>query len=256
MTKNLENPHPIDSLLCENAIPSVWCPGCGIGIVVNAFLETLGKIDADLDKICVVSGIGCTGKITNYLKLNCHNSSDGNAVKYATELKLKNPELNVIVFLNDTDFIVSKAEDFINAGKNKVAIRVIYINNFIYIITNHKALPVTPFIRTIDENTELPFNIPHLAKSCGAQYVARWTPLHIRRLKYSMLDALQKPGFSVVEVISPCLMYFATDGKIGKTIDRMKFFQDNTVIKHNEPTENLDIRNQDEIIIGNFVDIS
>lgn len=256
ITINLEESHPADSLLCKDAIPSIWCPGCGIGTVVNTFVETLRKTNADLNKICVVSGVGCTGKVPDYLKLSCLNSeeSDGNAIKYATKFKLKNPELNVVVFLNDADLIVSGADDFIEAGKKGVELRVIYINNFIYIVTEYKVLPVTPFIRTVDKNIELPFNIPHLAKSCGALYVARWTPLHVRRLMYSMTDILKKPGFSVIEVISPCLMYYATEGKIGETIDRMRFFHNNTVIKHSEPTENLDIRIQDKIIMGKFVD--
>ena len=255
MAENIEGTHPADALLCEDAIPSIWCPGCGIGTVVNTFVETLEKVNADLDKICVSSGIGCTGKVADYLKLNCCNETSGNAIKCAVKFKLENPEQKVVVFLNDADFIASGADDFIEAGKKGVELLVIYINNFIYIITEYKVLPVTPFIRTSANNgLELPFNIPHLAKLSGAQYVARWTPLHVRRLMYSITDALKKPGFSVIEVISPCLMYYATEGKIGETIDRMRFFHNNTVIKHNEPTENLDIRMQDKIIMGKFVD--
>lgn len=254
MAEILEKTHPSDFLLCEDAIPSVWCPGCGIGIVVNVFIQTLKKVDADLDKICVVSGIGCTGKVTDYLKLNCFNSSDGNPIKSAIKLKLKNPELKVVVFLNDADFIGCGADDFIEAGRKGAELLVIYINNFIYIITEYKVLPVTPFIRTLDKHLELPFNIPHLAKSCGAAYVARWTPLHVRRLMYSITDAFKKQGFCVIEVISPCLMYYASSGKIGETIDRMRFFHDNTVIKHGESTENLDIRLQDKLIMGKFID--
>ncbi len=252
----MEETHPADSLLCEDAIPSVWCPGCGIGTVVSTFVETLEKTNIDLDKICVSSGIGCTGKVADYLKLNCCNETHGNAIKSAVKFKLKNTGTKVVVFLNDVDFIAFGADDFIEAGKKGVELLVIYINNFFYVITEYKAIPTTPFIRNFDKDFELPFNIPHLAKSCGARYVARWTPLHVRRLMYSITDALEKPGFSVIEVISPCLMYYATNGKIGETIDRMRYFHDKTVIKHNEPTENLDIRAQDKIIMGKFVDKS
>lgn len=254
MVKNMEETHPSDSLLCADATPSVWCPGCGIGTVVSTFVETLEKINADLDKICVSSGIGCTGKVANYLKLNCCNASDGNAIKSAVKFKLKNTGIKVVIFLNDADFIAFGADDFIKVGEKNIELLVIYINNFFYVITEYKTTPVTPFVRNFGKDFDLPFNIPHLAKSCGARYVARWTPLHVRRLMYSITDALEKPGFSVIEVISPCLMYYATDGKIGETIDRMRYFHDNTVIKHNEPTENLDIRSQDKIIMGKFVD--
>lgn len=255
MVKDIENSHPADPLFYQDAFPSVWCPGCGIGIAVNVFVEVLKKVNIDLDKICVGAGVGCTGKVIDYLKLDCFDLSDGNVVRSAVKIKLKNPEKKVIIFLNDLDFIASGADDFIEAGRKGVGLLVIYINNFIYVLTEYKAIPITPFIRTaVYKDFELPFNIPHLAKLCGAEYVARWTPLHVRRLSYSITDALKKPGFSVIEVVSPCLIYYATEGKIGQTIDRMRYFHDNTVIKHWEPTENLDIRFQDKIIMGKFVD--
>ncbi|MBI4722998.1 MAG: hypothetical protein HY769_08420 [Candidatus Stahlbacteria bacterium] len=71
---------------------------------------------------------------------------------------------------------------------------------------------------------------------------------------FSITDALHKPGFSLIEVISPCLIYYANEDKVGEPIDRMRYFHNHTVIKHNEPTENWDIRRQDKIIIGKFVD--
>jgi 2-oxoglutarate ferredoxin oxidoreductase subunit beta len=254
MTSTHQLSHPADSFLREESIPSVWCPGCGIGTVVNTFVETLTKSNIDLDKVCISSGIGCTGKIADYLELNCSSATDGDAIKCAVQLKKKNPEKKAIVFLNDTDFLASGAEGLIEAGANGVELVVIYINNFIYIVTESKTVPVTPFLRSSTNGIELPFNIPRLADSSDALYVARWTPLHVRRLMHSISEAMSKPGLSVIEIISPCLMYYASNGKIGETIDRMRFFRDHTVIKHGEPTENLDIRNEDNIIIGKFVD--
>jgi 2-oxoglutarate ferredoxin oxidoreductase subunit beta len=254
MTNNQQLSHPAASLLREESIPSVWCPGCGIGTVVSTFVETLTKSNLDMDQICISSGIGCTGKIADYLKLNCSSATDGDAIRCAVRLKEKNPEKKAIVFLNDTDFIASGAEGLIEAGASGVELTVIYINNFIYVVTECKTVPMTPFVRNSTNGIELPFNIPNLADSSGARYVARWTPLHVRRLMRSITDTMNKPGLSLIEVISPCLMYYATDGKIGETIDRMRFFRDHAVIKHDEPTENLDIRNQDNIIIGKFID--
>lgn len=258
MAENTEKTHPIDYLLSEEILSSVWCPGCGIGTVVNAFVETLKKVNANLDKICIVSGIGCTGKVADYLKLNSINAIDGNAIYSAIKFKFENPDVKVVAFLNDVDFIAFGIDGFIEAGKKDIV--VIHINNFIYIITEHKCIPTTPLVRTLVNKriklpvVELPFNIPHLANLCGARYVARWTPLEGHRLIYSITDALKKPGFSLIEVISPCLIYYAASGKIGETIDRMRFFHDNTLIKHNEPTENLDIRKQDKLIVGKFID--
>ena len=109
----------------------------------------------------------------------------------------KKPDIKVVLFLNDTDFIASNIDDFIKAGKKGARIVVIYINNYIYrIFMEHKALSQTPFLKnSTKDKIASPFNIPHLAKSSGADYVARWTQLHVRRLMFSIEDALLTEGF-------------------------------------------------------------
>jgi len=256
MIEHTEELHPSEYLLQAGSIPSIWCTGCGIGTVVNTFIQAVEKSKIDFNKICVVSGVGCTGKVAYHLKFNAFQAVYHNPIKPASELKLKNPNLKVIVFMNDVDFMISGANSFIGVGKRGIDLCVIYVNNFIYrILVEHKALSRTPFIgTTVENNTESPFNIPHLVKSCGAQYVARWTSLHVRRLQYSITDILQKTGFSVIEVISPCLMYYASNGIIDKALNRMGFLYDKSIIRHGEPTENLDIRPPNKIILGKFVD--
>ncbi len=253
--ENNEGHHPADSLLHTELIPSVWCPGCGIGTVVYTFLQAIKKAEIDVDNICIVSGIGCTGKVGEYLKIESYNATEGNLIDYAANIKLENPELKVVVFQNNADFLVSGAADFIRAAERGVELLVIHINNVLFMHTEQEYKPITPFIRTsVDKDFELPFNIPHLAKTHGAQYIARWTPLRAGWLLNSMKNALSRKGFSLIEVISPCLMYYTNDGKIGDSVDRMEFYSDNSVIKKGEPTENLDIRAQNKIIIGKFVE--
>ena len=255
MAERAEGLHPNEYLLQPGSIPSIWCSGCGIGTVVNTFIQAVGGSEIDPNKICVVSGIGCTGKVAYSVRFNSYQTIYCNPIRYALELKLKRPDSKIVVFLNDVDFMVSGADDFIGIGKKGQDLLVIYINNFIYyVFIEKKALSTTPFIGvSADNNTESPFNIPHLAESCGSRYIARWTSLHARRLMYSITDALHKQGFSVIEVISPCLMYYASNGVIGENLDSMKFIYDNTIIKHDEPTGKLDIRMQDKIILGRFV---
>ena len=252
-----EDQHPIDSLLHSDLIPSIWCPGCGIGIVVNTFLQTVKKLNIDPDEICVVSsGLGCIGKIPEYLRFKRLNTADRNVLHSAATLKMENPDFKIVVFLNDDDFIASGVDDLLEACKKGIEFLVIYINSFIYhVFMEHKELHQTPFKRNPSSNdSESPFNIPHLAKTCGASFVARWTPLHCRRLTFSIKEAFLKQGFSLIEVISPCLMYYASAGKLGKILDRMGIFYKNSVIKNEEPTENLDIRANKKIVVGKFVD--
>ena len=76
----------------------------------------------------------------------------------------------------------------------------------------------------------------------------------MRRLASSIIEAFNRPGFSVVEVISPCAMYYSRTNKLGDGLDMMKFYYENSTIKHGEPTDNLDIDFQKEIIVGKFID--
>jgi 2-oxoglutarate ferredoxin oxidoreductase subunit beta len=251
-----EERHPVDPLLHTDAMPSVWCSGCGIGMVVNTFVQAVNKMDIDAETIHVVSsGIGCTGKVDQHLSFKSDKITDHNVIAYAADLAAKKPDKKVVLFLNDTDFIASNIDDFIKAGKKGARLLVIYVNNYIYrIFMEHKALPQTPFLKDSSKDKNVsPFNIPHLAKSCGAAYVARWTQLHVRRLMFSIKDALSTDGFSVIEVISPCLLYYVNTENAGETIDRMEVYEANSIIKHNEPTENLNIRAQQEIIVGKFI---
>jgi len=255
-TKVTEERHPIDPLLHTDSIPSGWCSGCGIGMVVNTFVQAVNKMDIDAENIHVVSsGIGCTGMVDQYLSFKSDKITDSNVIAYAADLAAKKPDIKVVLFLNDTDFIASNIDDFIKAGKKGARIVVIYINNYIYrIFMEHKALSQTPFLKSASKDKiASPFNIPHLAKLSGADYVARWTQLHIRRLMFSIEDALSTEGFSVIEVVAPCLMYYMNTGNAGETIDRMGIYKETSIIKHCEPTENLDLRNQQEIIVGRFV---
>ena len=256
MAECAEQLHPNEYLLQPGSVPSVWCPGCGIGTVVNTFIQAVVGSKIDPAEICIVSGVGCTGKIAEYLNFRSYIATDGKVFDLAANIKLKHKNMRVVVFSNDVDFILSTKGDFAGTLKRAQDILVLYINNFIYhVFDKKKMLSTTPFVgSTADNDTESPFNIPHLAESCGSRYIARWTPLHTRRLMNSVNDALQKTGFSFIEVISPCLVYYACNGMIGKSLDRMKYFHDNSIIQHNQSTEKLDIRMQGRIIVGRFVD--
>ena len=104
-------------------------------------------------------------------------------------------------------------------------------------------------------NFEQPFNLPHLAASSGATYVARWTCLHIRRLTWSMEEAMQKKGFRFIEVIAPCSTLYARLNKLGTGFDLMRFYHDNAEIKHGADTRDAAIDFQGRIVCGKFVDV-
>jgi len=250
--------HPMEHLLRMDRIPHIWCPGCGIGTAVTAFAAALEKAKLDLDKVCIVSGIGCTGRAAGYVKLDSFHTTHGRAIAFATGITLGNPKLKVVVFSGDGDLISIGGNHFIHAARRNINMLVICVNNFIYAMTGGQVAPTTPLSAYTTTSpfgcVEPPFNIPYIADSSGAVYVARWTVLHIRRLTNSIAEALNKPGFSVIEVISPCGMYYSRINKLGDGLDMMKFYHDNSEIKHGEDTKNLDIGFQTKITVGKFVD--
>jgi 2-oxoglutarate ferredoxin oxidoreductase subunit beta len=250
--------HPMETLLRMDRIPHIWCPTCGIGTAVTAFAEALKKIDFPLEKVCVVSGIGCTGRVAGYIKLDSFHSTHGRAIPFATGLKLSNPELKVVVFSGDGDIAGIGGNHFIHAARRNMDIVVICVNNFIYAMTGGQVAATTPLTANTSTspygNFENPFSLPQLAESCGAVYVARWTALHVRRLTRSMTEAMNKKGFSFIEIVCPCSTIYARRNRLGTGLDLMKFYHDNSVIKHGADTRELDIEYQKRIVVGKFID--
>jgi 2-oxoglutarate ferredoxin oxidoreductase subunit beta len=104
-------------------------------------------------------------------------------------------------------------------------------------------------------NYEYPFNVSSLAAASGAVYVARWTVLHARRLERSMVEALLKPGFSLVEAISPCPTGFGRRHKQREGLDTLRYYYEHGVIRHGADLNETDIGLTGEMVEGKFVDI-
>jgi 2-oxoglutarate ferredoxin oxidoreductase subunit beta len=135
---------------------------------------------------------------------------------------------------------------------------VVLVNNFIYAMTGGQNAPTTPITAKSSTmpfgNFEYPFNIPHLAATCGATYVARWTSLHIRRLTKSFSEALHRKGFRLIEVVTPCATLYSRLNRLGSGLDLMRFYHDNAEIRHGADTRDLEIGFQDRIVCGKFID--
>ncbi len=258
MNGNGEQIH-IDGLLRQDRLPHIWCPGCGLGSVLHSFLMALVKSELDLDKVSVVSGIGCTGRTAGYVKLDSFHTTHGRAIPFATGLKLANPELKVVVFSGDGDLAAIGGNHLIHAARRNMNMTVICVNNFIYGMTGGQVGPTTPIsARTSTSpygNAEIPFNLAHLVAASGAVYVSRWTSMHVRRLEKSIMEALGKKGFTFVEVIAPCPTQYGRKNKQGSGLMQMNYYRDNSIIKHGADTREVGIDFDGPIIVGKFVDI-
>ncbi len=251
-------PNPVEEYLRMERMPHIWCPGCGIGTTVNCFVRALDSSGLDLDKVAVVSGIGCTGRVAGYLRLDSFHTTHGRAIPFATGLKLANPELKVIVYSGDGDLTAIGGNHFIHAARRNVDITVILLNNCIYGMTGGQVAPTTPISAVASTapygNYEDNFNLPFLAESCGAVYVARWTSFHVRYITKSIKEALSKKGFSFIEIVNPCPTLYSRRNKIGDGLDQMKFYRDHSEIKNGADTKTVEMDFQSKIIVGKFVD--
>jgi 2-oxoglutarate/2-oxoacid ferredoxin oxidoreductase subunit beta len=144
-TKDLDpSHHPMDDYLRMDRMPHIWCPTCGIGVSVNCFAKAIEKAQIPLDDITVVSGIGCTGRVAGYMKVDSFHTTHGRAIPFATGLKLANPKLKVVVFSGDGDLMAIGGNHFISAARRNIDITVICVNNFNYAMTGGQLASTTP----------------------------------------------------------------------------------------------------------------
>ena len=256
-TANIET-HPLDTYLRVDRLPHIWCPGCGLGTILSCFIRGLLKSGLDLDKVAVVSGIGCAGRAAGYIKLDSFHTTHGRAIPFATGLKLANPELEVVVFSGDGDLAAIGGNHLIHAARRNLDMTVICSNNFNYGMTGGQLGPTTPLsARTTTSrlgNIEHPFNLSHLAAASGAVYVARWTTAQVRQLEIATTEALLKRGFSFVEAINPCPTYYGRMNRQATGLEQMRYYR-NSIVKHGADTREVGIDLNGQIVIGKFVDI-
>lgn len=250
--------HPFERYLRGGMIPHIWCDGCGNGIILNCFVHAIDDLKMDIDKIVVVSGIGCIGRLSGYTNTDSYHTTHGRAIAFATGVKLANPDLTVVAISGDGDLFAIGGNHFIHAARRNVDIKVICANNFNYGMTGGQYGPTTPLnawtTTTPYGNIEHPFNLVHLAAASGAVYVARWTTLHVRRLVESIKKMLQKEGFSFIEVITPCPEIFGRRNKMATGIEMMNWFKKASDIRNNSDPAKAEITSE-KIVLGEFIDV-
>jgi len=250
--------NPIEPLLRVDRMPHIWCAGCGIGTTLNCFARALLESNADLDRVVVVSGIGCAGRVAGYVKLDSFHTTHGRAIPFATGLKLAKPSLQVVVYSGDGDLFAIGGNHLIHAARRNVDIKVICVNNLVYAMTGGQSAPTTPVTALTTSAPygcyEPPLNLPQLVEAAGAVYVARWTAFHVRQLTRSMVEILHKKGFSFIEVLSPCPTLYQRRNKMGDGLETMKFYRDHGKTKHGSPVADAVLSAQGDFIIGKFVD--
>ena len=241
----------------DKKFPHVWCPGCGIGIMLGALIRAIDRVGFEKDEIVLVSGIGCSGRLPVYVDFNTLHTTHGRALTFATGVKLANPNLKVIVIMGDGDAVAIGGNHFIHAARRNIDVTSIILNNSIYGMTGGQYSPTTPYgmrsSTTLYSNIEQAFKISELAVTSGAVFVGRGTVYHAKLLDHLIERAILKPGFSVVEVIAHCHTQYGKQNRLGTAVEMMEWQRDHAVTVEKSATlkpEEL----QDKILIGVLVD--
>ncbi|NOY21966.1 MAG: 2-oxoacid:ferredoxin oxidoreductase subunit beta [Acidobacteria bacterium] len=185
-----------------------WCPGCGDGAILQAFLRAVHELGISQDDMAVVSGIGCSGRISGYIDFNTMHTTHGRAISFATGIKLARPDKHVVVFGGDGDQTAIGGNHFIHACRRNIDLTICVINNNVYGMTGGQYSPTTPremkTQTTPYGNYDNQFDVVNLAIGAGATYVAResvWKPVALARF---FKKGLRHKGVSVIEVVSNC----------------------------------------------------
>ena len=200
--------HPIaEKHLRKSALPTLLCPGCGHGTVLNAFVRAVDELGI-VDELGLVGGIGCSGWIPVFVNADVMHALHGRAIPTATGLKLSNPCLKVVVFTGDGDCCGIGGNHFLHGARRNLDLTVIMLDNHIYGMTGGQVAPTTPKgARTQTSpygNPEASLDASAVAISCGATYVARWTTAHPKGIFKAIKEGIQHKGFSFIHVVSQC----------------------------------------------------
>ena len=243
--------------LKDGVIPHMWCAGCGIGTMLGSLLRAFEELGYTRQNTVVVTGIGCTGKADDYLVTNALHTTHGRAIAFATGIKAFNPKLNVVVIMGDGDGVTIGGNHFIHAARRNMDLTAIILNNMNFGMTGGQVSGTTPEWRltstTAYGNPEREFDICGLAEAAGANYVARETTYDGLKLKKNIKRALQKKGFSLIEVISPCPTHYGRRNEMKETGAMLRWLKNQSM-----PVEQFRTLKEEDrgryIAVGTLVD--
>lgn len=225
----------LQKLRKNKKFPTIWCSGCGIGVVMGALIRAIDHLGLDNDQVALVAGIGCTARMPVYMDFNTLHTTHGRALAFATGLKIARPDMKVIAIMGDGDALAIGGNHFIHAARRNIGITALVVNNNIYGMTGGQYSPTTPVgMRATTApygNVEPPFPICDLAIAAGASYVARSTAFHALELDKCLSEAIANDGFSLVEAVSYCHTTYGRINKLGTAADMMRSLKDSSIAK-------------------------
>jgi 2-oxoglutarate ferredoxin oxidoreductase subunit beta len=188
-----------------------WCRGCGLFGIFEALKRAAGSLGLEPEKMVIVTGIGCHGRLNNYFRAYGFHGLHGRTMPVATGIRLSNPRLQVVAVSGDGDAYSIGLGHFVHALRKNVGITYIVVNNRIYALTEGQASPTTSFgmvtISTPFGSKDFPIDGPALALAAGGTFIARGFSGEVGPLASLLEKAMAHKGFALLEVLSPCVTH-------------------------------------------------
>jgi 2-oxoglutarate ferredoxin oxidoreductase subunit beta len=195
--------------LKTDLFPTIWCPGCGIGLIMQQLATVMDEVGLDKSNTVLVTGIGCTGRMGAYMNFESVYTLHGRTLPVAEAIKLVRPELKVIVVSGDGDTASIGGNHLLHSIRRNPDITVICNNNEIYGLTGGQAGPTTPVgTSTISSPAGAaysPINLQGLVNTNPNSYYAKTTVYHQGPMRKAIREAIEWPGFAFVDVASQCI---------------------------------------------------
>jgi len=189
-----------------------WCPGCGDFAVLAAFFKVLEKLQIPHEKICTIAGIGCSSRFPYFVNGHGVHFIHGRALPLATGVSLSRPDLHVFAFGGDGDGYSIGGNHLDHAARKNVNLTYVVMDNFVYGLTKKQTSPTSPegFKSKTDPSgaVDRPINPMKKLVYGGASFVARTHATQVKHMMEVFERAILHPGFSVVEVLSECVVFY------------------------------------------------
>ena len=224
-----------DNYLRTSKMPTLWCWGCGDGVILKSVIRAIDAMGWNMDDVCVVSGIGCSGRFSSYVNCNTVHTTHGRTIAYATGIKLANPDKHVIVVTGDGDGLAIGGNHTIHGCRRNIDINHILINNFIYGLTNSQTSPTTPqgfwTVTAQWGNIDPNFDAAKLATAAGATFVGRETVINPTRIEKLLIEGFKHEGYSFFDIFSNCHINLGRKNKMGEATQMVKWIDERTLPK-------------------------
>lgn len=224
-----------DEYLRTDKMPTLWCWGCGDGVILKAVIRAIEQVGWNMNDVCVVSGIGCSGRFSSYINCNTVHTTHGRTIPYATGIKLANPDKHVIVVGGDGDSLAIGGNHTIHGCRRNIDLNYIMVDNFIYGLTNSQTSPTTPegmwTVTAQYGNIDPTFDACELAKGAGATFIARETVLDPKKLEKVFVEGFKHEGFSFFDIFSNCHINLGRKNKMGEAVQNLEWIDQRTVSK-------------------------